>query len=67
MLLCVTLQCGFHLCILRNETVIFKTYLLYNVLSPSSYTHRSVRDLYISRMGLPILLKRNMWTDPGNI
>ncbi len=28
----------------------------YNVLSPSSYTHISVRDLYISRIGLPILL-----------
>jgi hypothetical protein len=39
----------------------------YNVLSPSSYTHISVRDLYISKIGLPILLQGNMWTDPGNI
>jgi hypothetical protein len=39
----------------------------YNVLSPSSYTHISVRDLYISRIGLPILLQGNMWTCPGNI
>ncbi len=39
----------------------------YNGLSPSSYTHISVRDLYISRIGLPILLQGNMWTDPGNI
>ncbi len=40
----------------------------YNVLSPSSScTHISVRDLYISRIGLPILLHGNMWTDPGNI
>ncbi len=39
----------------------------YNVLSPSSYTPISVRDLYISRIGLPILLHENMWTDPGNI
>ncbi len=39
----------------------------YNVLSPSSYTHISVRDLYISRIGLPILLQGNVWTDPGNI
>ncbi len=38
----------------------------YNVLSPSSYTHIFVRDLYISRIGLPILLQGNMWTDPGN-
>jgi hypothetical protein len=30
-------------------------------------THISVRDLYISRIGLPILLQENMWTDPGNI
>jgi hypothetical protein len=36
----------------------------YNVLSPSSYTHISVRDSYISRIGLPILLQENMWTDP---
>ncbi len=39
----------------------------YNVLSPSSYTHISVRDLYIPRICLPILLEGNMWTDPGNI
>jgi hypothetical protein len=26
-----------------------------------------VRDLYISRIGLPILLQGNMWTNPGNI
>ncbi len=30
----------------------------YNVLSPSSYIHLSVRDLYISRIGLPILLQK---------
>jgi hypothetical protein len=36
----------------------------YNVLSPNSYTHISVRDLYISRIGLPILLQGNMWIDP---
>jgi hypothetical protein len=39
----------------------------YNVLSPSSYTHISVRDLYIFRIDLTILLKGNMWTNPGNI
>jgi hypothetical protein len=37
----------------------------YNGLSPSSYTHISVRDLYISRIGLPILLQENMCTEPG--
>jgi hypothetical protein len=38
----------------------------YNVLSTSSYNHIhvSVRDLYISRIGM---LQGNMWTDPGNI
>jgi hypothetical protein len=56
---------GSHLCIPRNETVITKQN--YYVLSPSSYTHISVRELYISRIGLPILLQENMWTDPGNI
>ncbi len=40
---------------------------IYNVLSPSSYTHISVIYLYISRIGLPILLQGNMWTDPGKI
>jgi hypothetical protein len=39
----------------------------YNVLSSSSYTHISVRDLYISRIDLPILLHGNMWTVPVNI
>jgi hypothetical protein len=38
----------------------------YNVMSPSSYT-LSARALNISRIGLPILLQGNMWTDPGNI
>jgi hypothetical protein len=39
----------------------------YNVLHPSSYTHISLRDLYIFRIGLPIQLLGNMWADPGNI
>ncbi len=39
----------------------------YNVLSPSSYTHISVRDLHIARIDLPILLQGRMWTNPGNI
>ncbi len=39
----------------------------YNVLSLSSYIHKSVRDLYIYRIGLPILLQGNMWTNLGNI
>ena len=35
-----------------------------NVLSPSSSTHISVRDLYISKMGLPILLQENTVCGP---
>ncbi len=36
----------------------------YNVLSSNSYTDISVGDLYISRIGLAILLQPNMWI-PG--
>ncbi len=39
----------------------------YNVLFESSYTHISVKGLYISRIDLPILLQENMWTNPKNI
>ncbi len=40
----------------------------YNMLPPSSFTHTvSVRDLYISRIALPILQQGNMWTNPGNV
>ncbi len=39
----------------------------YNVLSPTCYTRISVRDLYISRIGLPVRLQGNMWTDSENI
>ncbi len=35
----------------------------YNVLSPSFYTHISVRDLYISRIGLSILLQAGKYVD----
>jgi hypothetical protein len=36
-------------------------------VSPNFHIHVSVSDLYISRIGLPILLQENMWTDSGNI
>ncbi len=49
------------------ETKLLLSKQNYNVLSPSSYTHISVRDLYISGIGLPILLQGIMWTDAGNI
>jgi hypothetical protein len=31
-----------------------------------SYIHVSVSDLYISTIGLPIVLQENRWTDRGN-
>ncbi len=36
-------------------------------LSPNFHIHVSVRDLYSLRIGLPILLQENIWTDPGSI
>jgi hypothetical protein len=39
----------------------------YNVLSPNFHIHVSVRDVYIPRISLHILLQPNMQTDPGNI
>jgi|688.fasta_scaffold583544_2 hypothetical protein len=33
----------------------------------STHIHVSVSDLYIPTISLPILLKENRWTDPGNI
>ncbi len=56
---------GSRLCNLWNETVISKIELCF--LSSCSYTHINVRDLYIFRIGLSILLQGNMWTNPGNI
>ncbi len=53
---------SYHLCIKQ-----LFTQQNYNVLSHSSYTDISARDLYISQIGLPILLQGNMWTDPRNI
>jgi hypothetical protein len=35
--------------------------------SPNSYIHVSVSDLYISLIGLFILLQDNWWTERGNI
>jgi hypothetical protein len=36
-------------------------------LSPNSYIHVSLSDLYIPTIGLPILLQENRWTDRENI
>jgi hypothetical protein len=36
-------------------------------LSPNSFVHVFVSDLYIPTFGLPILLHENRWTDRGNI
>ncbi len=45
----------------------FQNMIIMFCLPVPTYTHISVRDLYISRNGLSILLQQNMWTDPGNI
>jgi hypothetical protein len=39
----------------------------YNVLFPNFHIHVFVSDLYISRIGLPILLQPIRQIDPGNI
>ncbi len=36
-------------------------------VSPNFHIHVSVSDLYIPRIGLPILLQENMLTDSGNV
>jgi hypothetical protein len=36
-------------------------------LRPDFHIHVSVSDLFIPRIGLPILLEENMWSNPGNI
>jgi hypothetical protein len=36
-------------------------------LSPNIHIPVSVSDLYIPTISMPILLRENMWTDPGNI
>jgi hypothetical protein len=36
-------------------------------LVPSSYIHVSASDLYIPKIGLPILLQQKRWADRGNV
>jgi hypothetical protein len=36
-------------------------------LSPNSYIHVSVSDLYIPTISRPSVLKENRWTNHGNI
>ncbi len=50
----------------ENSKQIFPEMKLHN-LSPNSYIHVSVSDLYILTIGLPILLQENRRTDRGNI
>jgi len=38
----------------------------YNALSPNFHIHVSGSNLYILRIGLPLLLQPNRQTDPGN-
>jgi hypothetical protein len=59
-------KCLIRICVLPEMKQLFPKQN-YNVLSPSSYTYISVRDLYISRISPPILLQGDMWINPGNI
>ncbi len=59
-------KCLVHIYVFPEMKLLFPKHN-YNVMSPNSYTHISVRDLYISRIGLPILLQGNMWTNNENI
>ncbi len=60
-------KCLVPICIFPDMKLLFPKQN-YNVLSPSAYIHISVRDLYIYRIGLPILMKGNRkHVDPGNI
>jgi hypothetical protein len=34
-------------------------------LNPNFHIYVSLSDLYIPTIGLPILLQKNMWIDPG--
>jgi hypothetical protein len=46
----------------ENAKQIFPETKLRN-LSPNSYIHVSVNDLFIPKIGLPILLQESRWTD----
>ncbi len=56
---------GSDLCIPRNVSA--ASLYCYNVLSHNFHIHVSVSNLYIPRIGLPILLQPNRQTDPKNI
>ncbi len=75
----IACQCGYIICTIlymqdrtlqRHNTEkskqIFKEKELCG-LSSNFHIHVSVSDFYNPRIGLPILLQKNMWTDPGNI
>jgi hypothetical protein len=49
-----------HLCISRKGIVRPQSQIDFHI-------YVSVSDLFIPRIGLPILLEENMWSDPGNI
>jgi hypothetical protein len=50
----------------KNPIYVFPEMKLRGLI-PNSYIHVTVSDLYIPRIGLPIWLRQNKQTDPGNI
>jgi hypothetical protein len=59
-------KCVFTMHCTENQIYVFTEKELRG-LSPNSYIHVSVNDLYISRIGPHIWLQQNGQTDPGNI
>jgi hypothetical protein len=57
---------GYVVTLYENPIYVFLEKELHG-LSPKSYIHVSVSDLYIPRIGPHIWLQQNRQTDPGNI
>ncbi len=51
---------------IKNPIYVFPEMKLRGLV-PNSYIQESVSDLYIPRNSMPIWLKQNRQTDPGNI
>jgi hypothetical protein len=62
----LTLYRKSHLCIPKKGIYVFPE-KEWCGLSPNSYIHVSVSDLYIPRIGPHIWLQQNTQTDTGNI
>ncbi len=58
----------FSLALQRYCTEYWETNIIRkDIISSNFYIHISVSNFYISRIGRPIWLQQNRWTDPGKI